>query len=404
MSLTPGQPTVRASSTPGSTTVTFEDERRPTHQWARVVRGRGLQPRPNVNSAQPVTGPIVPFYSWFAGITQVQAKPFQFTPGQGVPLSHGIPTTECKGYWNRHDRKGYKNQNGQIRPLKPRWYFYYLGTGPRASAKYGEQIDGVIWVAHPNANTNVPSNIQDRDPSIHEALPTRFAPGTVVPAGYYIEGSGGSRSTSRHSSASRSNSSVRSANSSNMADEIAALVLEKLNKNKNPQRSANQERSFITKKARHKRNPTDKASVQLCYGNRSAKQNFGGGDMLKLGTKHPKFPILAELAPSAAGFFFGSKLNLVKLHDKKEGASPKEVYELRYEGSIKFDSNISGFDTIIELLNENLDAYQSNTDSALEPKPQRKVVKKVEKDTPQDRSLLDELKKLEGAEGGESEL
>lgn len=50
----------------------------------------------------------------------------------------------------------------------------------------------------------------------------------------------------------------------------------------------------------------------------------------------------------------------------------KDVYELRYSGAIRFDSTLSGFETIMKVLNENLNAYQQQDGMMnMSPKPQR---------------------------------
>lgn len=397
MSLTPGkQSSSRASSgnRTGNGILKWADQ---SEQPKNIqTRGRRTQPKQTATSMQQSGGNVVPFYSWFSGITQFQkGKEFEFADGQGVPIAPGIPASEAKGYWYRHNRRSFKTADGQQKQLLPRWYFYYLGTGPYANATYGEDIDGIVWVASAQADTSTPADILDRDPGSHEAIPTRFAPGTVLPSGYYIEGSGrsapNSRSSSRASSRassvgarSRATSGTRTPTSGvtpDMADQIASLVLAKLGKDATkPQQvtkqTAKEVRQKILNKPRQKRSPNKQCTVQQCFGKRGPNQNFGGGEMLKLGTSDPQFPILAELAPTAGAFFFGSKLELAKVQNMSGSSDEpqKDVYELRYSGAIRFDSTLSGFETIMKVLNENLNAYQQQDDGSngMSPKPQRK--------------------------------
>ncbi|URD31292.1 nucleocapsid protein [Mouse coronavirus] len=399
MSFTPGQsnPGSRSSSANRSGNgilkkTSWADQ---TEQHERNQnRGRRTQPKQTTTSSQP-SGNVVPFYSWYSGITQFQkGKEFNFPDGQGVPLGNGIPATEAKGYWYRHNRKSFKTADGQHKQLLPRWYFYYLGSGPHASANYGDDIDGVFWVAGSQADTTTPADVTERDPSAHEAFPTRFAAGTVLPQGYYVEGSGRSASTSRPGSRSqsrgptngqrsRANSATRNTASSvtpDMADQIASLVLAKLGKDPSkPQQvskqTAKEVRQKILNKPRQKRTPNKQCNVQQCFGKRGPNQNFGNSDMLKLGTSDPQFPILAELAPTAGAFFFGSKLELAKVQTGAHDTPEKDVYELRYSGAVRFDSTLPGFETIMKVLNENLNAYQDHQagiQDVVSPKPQRK--------------------------------
>nr|UVJ46710.1 nucleocapsid protein [Bamboo rat coronavirus]WEY18164.1 MAG: nucleocapsid protein [Bamboo rat coronavirus] len=355
-------------------------------------RGRRTQPKQTASSQQ--QGSVVPHYSWFSGITQFQkGKEFHFNDGQGVPIANGIPATEAKGYWYRHNRRSFKTADGQQKQLLPRWYFYYLGSGPYASANYGDDIEGVFWVASNQADTATPSDVAERDPSSHEAFPTRFAPGTVLPQGYYVEGSGrsapnsqpGSRSQSRgpNRANSRSTSNQRQSASvvkPDMAEEIASLVLAKLGKDPSKphqvtKQNAKEVRQKILNKPRQKRTPSKQCNVQQCFGKRGPNQNFGNPEMLKLGTSDPQFPILAELAPTPGAFFFGSKLELAKRDFGESDEPTKDVYELRYSGAIRFDSTLPGFETIMKVLNENLNAYQNHQAGSVDvvsPKPQRK--------------------------------
>lgn len=397
MSFTPGQENAGSRSSSGnrsgngilkkSTTWADQTERASNN----LSRGRRTQPKQTA-STQQQSGSVVPHYSWFSGITQFQkGKEFKFSSGQGVPIAAGIPASEQKGYWYRHTRRSFKTADGQQKQLLPRWYFYYLGTGPYADSSYGETIDGVFWVASQQADTSTSADITERDPSSHEAIPTRFAPGTVLPQGFYVEGSGrsapGSRSASRSQSRgppnrARSNSNQRQPASSvkpDMAEEIAALVLAKLGKDVGkPQQvtkqNAKEVRQKILNKPRQKRTPNKHCNVQQCFGKRGPNQNFGGSEMLKLGTSDPQFPILAELAPTSGAFFFGSKLELVKKNSSGADEPTKDVYELQYSGAIRFDSTLPGFETIMKVLNENLNAYQEQTGGVdvVSPKPQRK--------------------------------
>nr|UCC70552.1 nucleocapsid protein [Human coronavirus OC43] len=395
MSFTPGkQSSSRASSgnRSGNGILKWADQ---SDQFRNFqTRGRRAQPKQTATSQQPSGGNVVPHYSWFSGITQFQkGKEFEFAEGQGVPIAPGVPATEAKGYWYRHNRRSFKTADGNQRQLLPRWYFYYLGTGPHAKDQYGTDINGVYWVASNQADVNTPADIVDRDPSSDEAIPTRFPPGTVLPQGYYIEGSGrsapNSRSTSRTSSRASSAGSRSRANSGNrtptsgvtpdMADQIASLVLAKLGKDATkPQQvtkhTAKEVRQKILNKPRQKRSPNKQCTVQQCFGKRGPNQNFGGVEMLKLGTSDPQFPILAELAPTAGAFFFGSKLELAKVQNLSGNPDEpqKDVYELRYNGAIRFDSTLSGFETIMKVLSENLNAYQQQDGMInMSPKPQR---------------------------------
>lgn len=403
MSHTPGKAGSRSSSgNRNGGILKWADQTEPNNVNSR---GRRAQPKQTANTQAP-GGNVVPFYSWFSGITQFQkGQEFGFEQGQGVPLTNGVPPSEEKGYWYRHNRKSYRTADGQQRQLLPRWYFYYLGTGPYANKQYGSDIDGVVWVASPNVDVRSPADVPDRDPTSHPAEPTRFAPGTVLPKGYYVEGSGrsapSSRSSSRASSRASSVGGSRSRNNSasrnntsevtpDMADQIASLVLAKLNKESGKpvqvtKQTAKEIKQKILNKPRQKRTPNKQCTVQQCFGKRGPSQNFGGGSMLKLGTSDPQFPILAELAPTAGAFFFGSRLELAKVNNMSGAADEpqKDVYELRYSGAIRFDSTLPGFETIMRVMNENLDAYQHTEEGAqlLSPKVQRKQKKgQVEKD------------------------
>nr|WCZ55760.1 MAG: N [Pika coronavirus] [Pika coronavirus] len=386
MSVVPGKPNSRSNSANRQVHFTDGNEQ---PKPKNAGRGRNAQPRDTANTAR-----AVPYYSWFSGITQhAKGKPFEFQAGQGVPIAEGVPPEDYKGYWYRNNRRGYQAAGGERKQLPPRWYFYYLGTGPHANARYGQNIDGVFWVAAPGVDTTRKASVVDRDPNTQDALVCQFPSGTVLPQGCYVEGSRGSqpasrnasRAPSRNASRSRGNSRAASrasspnsggANPGDIASQVLALMKQQGLVPNQPQKvtkvSAKEAKAKIMAKSRQKRNPNKQCNVLQCFGKRSASQNFGNAEMVKLGTSAPEFPVLAELAPTPAAFFFGSKLNFVK-HNSLMGSEDeptKDVYELQYSGSIKFDSTMPGFDTVLKVLRDNINAYtHENMES---PKPQRK--------------------------------
>ena len=108
---------------------------------------------------------------------------------------------------------------------------------------------------------------------------------------------------------------------------------------------------------------------------------------------------------------------MVKKNSGGADEPTKDVYELQYSGAIRFDSTLPGFETIMKVLNENLNAYQNQNGGVdvVSPKPQRKrgTKQKAQKDeadnvsvakpkssvqrnvsrelTPEDRSLLAQI-------------
>lgn len=122
--------------------------------------------------------------SWFTALTQHGKEGLKFPRGQGVPINTNSSPDDQIGYYRRATRR-IRGGDGKMKDLSPRWYFYYLGTGPEAGLPYGANKDGIIWVATEGALNTPKDHIGTRNPANNAAIVLQLPQGTTLPKGFY---------------------------------------------------------------------------------------------------------------------------------------------------------------------------------------------------------------------------
>lgn len=323
--------------------------------------------------------------SWFTALTQHGKEDLKFPRGQGVPINTNSSPDDQIGYYRRATRR-IRGGDGKMKDLSPRWYFYYLGTGPEAGLPYGANKDGIIWVATEGALNTPKDHIGTRNPANNAAIVLQLPQGTTLPKGFYAEGSrGGSQASSRSSSRSRNSSrnstpgSSRGTSPARMAGNggdaaLVLLLLDRLNQleSKMSGKGQQQQGQTVTKKSaaeaskkpRQKRTATKAYNVTQAFGRRGPEQtqgNFGDQELIRQGTDYKHWPQIAQFAPSASAFFGMSRIGME--------VTPSGTW-LTYTGAIKLDDKDPNFKDQVILLNKHIDAYK--TFPPTEPKKDKK--------------------------------
>nr|UQH66237.1 nucleocapsid protein [Canine coronavirus] len=258
--------------------------------------------------------------SFFNPITLQQGSKFwNLCPRDFVPKGIGNKDQQI-GYWNRQTR--YRMVKGQRKELPERWFFYYLGTGPHADAKFKDRIDGVVWVAKDGA-MNKPTTLGNRGAN-NESKALKFD--GKVPGEFQLEvnqsrDNSRSRSQSRSQSRNRSQSRGRQQSNNKKDDSVEQAVLAALKKlgvdtEKQQQRSRSKSKERSNSKTRDTtpknenkhtwKRTAGKGDVTKFYGARSSSANFGDSDLIANGNGAKHYPQLAECVPSISSILFGS--------------------------------------------------------------------------------------------------
>nr|WCC61973.1 nucleocapsid phosphoprotein [Bat Coronavirus MpGD16] len=270
--------------------------------------------------------------SYYAPLRVADDKLFlKSMPGNGVPKGMGEKSEQI-GYWTEQRR--WRMNKGQRKDLPSNWHFYYLGTGPHADLKFRERQVGVFWVAKQGSKTEPTKlgtrnrNEQLRIPTFDFSLPASLE---IVNSDSRPASRSNSRSQSKSANQSRSNSQVReqsgnrtpknASQKKNQQEDLVAAVREALKglgfqqsrsssgrstpaRAKSPARQSKKQLD----KPEWKRVPNRTENAITCFGQRSVEKNCGSASVLAMGVEAPNFPQIAELIPTQAALFFGSRV------------------------------------------------------------------------------------------------
>ncbi|ATP66787.1 nucleocapsid protein [Shrew coronavirus] len=317
--------------------------------------------------------------SWF--------NPLEFEVGKdlgdlintnSVPIGKGTKQ-EQHGYWNIQTR--FRVNKGKRVDLQPRAFFYYTGTGPHKILAFGEQQEGVVWVATKEADHN-PVRFGDR-PESTPAMEVKIRQGKQ-PLGVKLLNDSKEEVVRQSRARSRSRSQSRSRDTSqkrvtfsdqqpkgdqyvtknDLSNLLSKLLDEKLNSNPKPQRQPRSRSNSSTRNSQKetqavqkdqmskhwwKRIPTKDEGIEQCFGQRSDTVNFGTKYMVDQGTGG-NFPQLATLLPTPAAMLYGSHVQITP------GMSPDKEF-IVYTCGIEVDKN----DPIYKEFKKGVNAFKDDT-------------------------------------------
>ncbi|ASF90453.1 nucleocapsid protein [Wencheng Sm shrew coronavirus] len=276
-------------------------------------------------------------------------------PRTSVPK--GLPSGHEIGYWYKGPER-YRFTRGEKVPLDPKWYFYPLGHGPAANKKWNSKVEGVFWVARDGASIE---KVPDFEPRKKGAEAKRVRLPGKAPANVYFTTTSASRSQSRDNSraASRSGSKSRIQSRSPSAErghvDIKLAVLEALKdlgigqdtkkkssksaaasgNNTPKQESSPKVQRKQIERLRHKRVPTGKENITVCFGPRGPEQNFGSDEIVNGGAQGKKVAQLLENVPGPSALLFGGKVEQIGKANGKVAVQYTYVAELDDNEEVK---------------------------------------------------------------------
>ncbi|AFD29238.1 nucleocapsid protein [Wigeon coronavirus HKU20] len=301
--------------------------------------------------------------SWFQIIKAQNKKvqPLAFK-GDGVPINTTLPKEMCHGYWLR-----YKRVKPGGAPLPPSYSFYYTGTGPRATLKYGElqdsdnqdNVNRVLWVKSPDADTSIKPKVAKRNPDKHPLLPLRFKPGDGPVQGFRID-----PFQSRGRSVERGQQDRRAQSAE-------------------PQRPKQRERSrSAPSRAAPKQHAIPKRvllkgkTISGTFGKRSpAKANVGSPDTEKTGLGDPRLMALMRFVPGTQELLFAGHL---KHKMQPEGVQLTFTYDITVKRDNKdFDRIVEALNSVVDMVYEPEGEIRKDQQSKKDTQPKKKAEKKT---------------------------
>uniref|UniRef100_A0AB39AG63 Nucleocapsid protein n=1 Tax=Bird deltacoronavirus AnasCN24 TaxID=3237947 RepID=A0AB39AG63_9NIDO len=293
--------------------------------------------------------------SWFQIIKAQNKKQLAISfKGPGVPINTTIDKTANHGYWLRFKRQ----KPGGI-PLPPSFSFYYTGTGPRATLKWGEVQDSdnqdgvnrVTWVKGPDADTTVKPRVAKRDPEKHPLLPVRFPPGDGPVQGFRIDPFQSQRG--------------RSLERGQMQRSRSADPPQR--RERSQSRNRNQPKQHAIPKRVLLKNKT----ISEVFGKRNPTgANVGSADTESTGLSDPRLMNLLRYTPTAQELLFAGHL--------KHQLQPEGV-QLTFNYTITVKRDSADYERIKEALDSVVGQSYTTDDKQKTDKPADKKVEKKKK-------------------------